>query len=153
MRVILLALIPSLFLIACGPETVYQERFTLDKAVWNYADSLEFSFEITDTTRSYNLLLDVHHRKGYPYQNLYTQIHTYFPSGKASDQLVSLELADRAGQWFGNCRGQNCRLTIPLQQAVHFNETGAYRLVLEQYLRRDSIPDVQEIGLRIVAQE
>lgn len=142
-------LLPGL-LLACDTGLHYQEEHAIpEDSGWTYADSLSFSFDIADTLALYDLILVVDHRTGYPYQNLYTRIHTIFPSGRRLSQVLSLELMDKVGYWQGDCRGERCSLRIPIQESAYFNETGTYSLRLEQYMRRDSLPGLDALSLEV----
>jgi len=95
------------------------------------------------------MILTVDHTDQFPYQNLYVEALTTFPSDTSIKQLLSLEMANEAGFWLGECQGSNCQLSIPIQSNVHFQEKGSYTLNLEQYTRRDSLIGLKGIGLSI----
>lgn len=136
-------------LLSCGKNYQYQKKYELEGERWMYADSLEFSFDIQDTTNIYNLYLQLDHSTDYSFQNLYTNIHTTFPSGVRLDEKLSLELANRAGVWLGKCNQNHCTLTIPIQQNAYFNQQGRHRIMLEQYMRQDSIPGIRSIAFML----
>lgn len=145
-------LIFGLFITACGHRTVYSEHHALPESGWTYADSLNFSVEIVDTLRLYDLIIDLVHQKDYPFQNLYTRIHTTFPDGKRLTQVLSLELAGKTGKWEGRCSGSRCRLSLPIQKKAYFNQSGNYAFTIEQYMRVDSLKGIQSLGLRVTDQ-
>ena len=134
---------------ACGKNYQYQKKYEIEGEKWTYADSLEFSFDIQDTTKIYNLYLELDHSTAYSFQNLYTLIHTTFPSGERLDEKLSLELANRAGAWLGKCNQHYCTLTIPIQQNAYFNQQGRHTIMLEQYMRQDSIPGIRSISFML----
>ena len=113
---------------------------------WSYADSLDFSFRIDDTLQLYDLWLEVEHAVDYPYQNLYTRIHTRFPSGQRLSEPLSLELADKVGRWYGDCSRNSCTLRIPIQQGAFFDQPGNYHITVEQYMRQDPVQGVRHVG-------
>lgn len=140
-------LLAAVMLWACGRDYAYEKTFDIDQASgWTYADSLRFDFEVTDTLRIYNLYLELAHTLAYPYQNLYVRLHTTFPSGQRITEVVSLELAEKTGVWLGDCGGSDCELAIPIQQGAYFNQAGAYRLVVEPFMRIDSLPGIQSVS-------
>lgn len=115
-----------------------------------YSDSLQFEAEITDTSKVYDIELEVEHTPEYGFQNVYVRIHTEFPNGKRLSQPLSLELAGKAGNWLGKCGRTKCRLMVPIQQSAYFNELGMHRFIVEQYMRMDALPGITGIGLHIV---
>lgn len=138
-----------LLLQGCGQGSVYEKTYEIPPPGWTYADTLDFGFDITDTTAIYNLYLDVRHSPEYDYQNLYVRLHTRFPSGQRIGETVSLELADKTGAWLGDCSSRSCLLKIPIQQGAYFNAAGPYLITVEQFMRRDSLPGIQAVAFRL----
>jgi gliding motility-associated lipoprotein GldH len=134
---------------SCGKNYQYQKEYELEGEKWTYADSLEFAFDIQDTTKIYNLYLELDHSTSYAFQNLYTYIHTTFPSGERLDEKLSLEMANRAGVWLGKCSQDYCTLTIPIQENAYFNQQGSHTIMLEQYMRQDSLPGIKRIAFML----
>jgi len=146
----LATLFALLVLASCGSEPFYEKTYPIESDTWTYADSLTFEVNIPDTTTVYNLFLEVRHRTDYSFQNLYVNIHTEFPGGRRLSRVVSLELADKAGLWLGDCNGESCTLNIPLQTDAYFNQTGAYRWIIEQYMRKAQLAGISAITFRIL---
>ena len=134
---------------ACQDTPYYEKVVTLDNELWTYSDSLDFSFNIADTDSPFDLQLSINHSKEYAFQNLYVKINTYFPSGEKVEDVVSLELAQKNGAWYGDCGGKYCQLDIPIQQNIHFKEAGDYKLVIYQNMRKAAIPGIKKIGFSI----
>ena len=143
-------LLTGMLFSACQPRPVLNEKKTFPDQQWTYADTLDFEVAIDDTTQLYDLYLDVGHSPDFPNQNCYVKIFTRFPDGQRLDKLISLELADKSGAWFGRCNGKSCRLAIPLQTRAYFNQPGDYLFTIEQYTRMDTLSGVQSMGMRIV---
>jgi gliding motility-associated lipoprotein GldH len=139
----------ALALTACGPNYVIKESRDIAETGWAYKDTLDFAFEIADTTQLYDLEIVVEHATDFPYQNMYTLISTRFPSGRRLQKQLSLELADKAGVWAGVCGSKVCTITIPIQQGAYFNEAGPYLITLEQYMRIDPLPGLSRVTLQI----
>lgn len=134
---------------ACGPNVIYEKEYEIPGAEWSYADTLDFEVTIDDTLAIYNLFLDLEYSRSFPFENMYVQIHTRFPSGERYSEQVSLEMADEAGLPLGDCDSEGCELTIPLQTSAYFNQAGTYLFTLEQYSRRDPLPGVESLTLRV----
>ncbi len=149
MRKLLLLFLLSSLASACGSDYLFEETYPLEETGWAYTDTLDFNFSIEDTSRVYNLYLDVEHSTQYAYQNLYTKIYTRFPSGERLDKIVSLELADKTGAWQGDCSREKCRFLAPIQMNAFFNETGKYTITLEQYMRESPTEGIQGVGFKL----
>ncbi|MEQ8707232.1 MAG: gliding motility lipoprotein GldH [Phaeodactylibacter sp.] len=143
-------LLGSLFaLSSCGPDMIYDATREIPDTGWAYDDPLAFSFEVQDTNKVYNLWLEVEHAADYKTQNLYTKILTAFPDGHRMEETVSLELANKAGVWYGKCDGKDCVLRVPLQSDTYFNQLGSYELGIEQFMRQDSIRGVRALRFMV----
>ncbi|WP_282781735.1 gliding motility lipoprotein GldH [Phaeodactylibacter xiamenensis] len=134
---------------SCGPNYIFNTEKEIPETGWAYDEPVSFSFKVEDTTKIYNLWLEVGHTSSYSNQNLYTRIQTIFPDGNELSEVVSLELADKGGQWLGACSGQECALKVPLQTGTYFNQIGEYTLEMEQYTRRDSLKEVRNLRFMV----
>ncbi|MFK7932830.1 MAG: gliding motility lipoprotein GldH [Saprospiraceae bacterium] len=148
MRFLLFAL-SILFFSACSENFVYSEKQVISNTEWTYADTLAFAIPIADTTKKYNLYLDIQHTTDYPYQNIYMNVTTEYPSGKRVTELLPIDFADKTGQWYGDCNAESCQLRVNIQQRAFFNEIGTHRIVFEQYLREDPLRGMQSMALRM----
>ncbi|MCB0588110.1 MAG: gliding motility lipoprotein GldH [Phaeodactylibacter sp.] len=144
-------LVPGFILLlsSCGPGYDYEKQYEFQDEKWAQSDTLEFTFAVKDTLTIYNLYLEIEHTTGYGYQNLYTQVYTRFPSGKRIGELLSLELADKAGVWLGNCNSESCVLKIPIQEGAYFNQAGEYAVTVKQYMRMDPVEGIRSIGFML----
>lgn len=136
-------------LLSCGDRIIYEAETSLPDSVWQYKQPLTYQFAIADTSTRYNLYLDIAHTTDYPFQNLYTKIYTVYPSGRTAESQININLANKLGEWQGNCRGENCRLRVVLQQQTFFTELGEHQLTFEQYTRRDSLSGIETVGFSL----
>lgn len=139
----------TVIFIACEPGPLLNKKVGFADRQWSHADTLDFEVVVKDTAVLYDLFIDMEHSPEFPSQNLYIRIYTRFPDGNRLGKLVSLELADKSGAWFGRCNNDRCRLTIPIQEKAYFNMPGSYVFTLEQYTRMDPLPGVKSLGMRI----
>ena len=150
MRSFLVLFVTTLLLSSCGPDVVYQENEDFGSGGWPYADSVSFSFPIEDTASKYDLVLSVDHTQDFLSQNFYVRLNTHLPDGTVLEQPLSLQLADKFGEWYGDCDSKNCTVDISIQEGTRFTAPGDYRLVVGQFSRQDPLPEVTGIGFRIV---
>jgi len=139
----------ALVFLSCGPNLIYNQKFEIPESQWAYADTLDFNFNIPDTTSIYNIFLEVTHSTEFSKQNFYVLIHTQFPSGDRIREQVSLELSNQAGFWFGDCGSESCTLSIPLQEGAYFNQPGDYKITIEQYSRNPKLEGINSLALKI----
>ena len=142
-----------IFCMGCGPEIIYQKQRKIKPSGWSYADTFNFPFEIKDTSQLYNLFLTLDHGTGFGSQNLYVKLYTGFPDGHEVSQQLSLDISDKIGQWLGDCDSESCILDIPIQTNAYFNQIGEHHFKLEQYMRTDSLPEINAVSFRIEVSE
>ncbi|MEL6719554.1 MAG: gliding motility lipoprotein GldH [Bacteroidota bacterium] len=138
-----------LFSFACGNNYVYEKKIEIPSATWQYDNDITYEFEIEDIKAKYNLYLDVTHSDQFESQNFYTMIHTTYPSGRTVDSQISIELADKLGQWHGKCNSEECQLRIVLQQGTFFKEQGLHQIVFEQYTRQESLKGIKALAFSV----
>lgn len=152
MRYFFLVITILFFIISCGNSEnyIYQENKSIDNTGWIYADSLDFNFEIQDTSKVYGLILDVNHTTDYPFQNIYFNISTSFPSGKILQQELSSDLAEKSGKWYGKCSGKKCKASINLQEKAKFDEIGKHKINIAQFSRDSALVGVEQLSLKLL---
>jgi gliding motility-associated lipoprotein GldH len=144
-----LLLITCLF--SCDSTRVYEVNNELADQVW-LADSVQqFRFNIYDTLLEYNLLCNIRNSNSYPFRNIYVQYSLADTTGKVmSSGLINYELFDAStGKPLGNGFGDVYDHSFFLTEKVAFPYKGEYDLSITQYMRRDTLPDVLSVGLRV----
>lgn len=141
----------TLMLSSCGPTFIADEYQAIDPDGWTYQAAADFDFTVTDTNQLYALHLVVEHKPDFFAQNVYVNISTERPDGSKQTDQVSLQLADKFGQWYGDCGGENCELDILIQPIAYFNQPGAYELSVQQHSRKEKLAGIR--GLRFQVEE
>jgi gliding motility-associated lipoprotein GldH len=142
-------IISSVGITACKDNLLIDEKKDIPNLEWTYRDSLSYTFLISDTTKIYNMSLNIEHSPEYSWQNLYVRVHTTFPNGKRLSKNVSLDLADKSGKWLGDCNSKACHTAIALQPNAFFTPAGKYIVTVAQHTRQDSIRGVYSVGFSI----
>ena len=132
-------------LLSCRNEILIDKEFPVELQKWVVEDKKEIEFVVPDTTNIYEMQILISHSKNYGFQNLFVRIITTFPSGKVESSITSLELVDQDGSWVGDCNGNKCSVSLPLQQRFAFPEKGTYKWAIEPYMRMDTVPGIQSI--------
>jgi gliding motility-associated lipoprotein GldH len=132
---------------SCNSKVVFEEQKNINNSVWNYADSLQYEFEVKDTSQRYNMYLRFDHSETFAYQNIYLQLQTTFPSGKQLSKILSLDLFDATGKVLGKGSGDACKVQIMLQENTWFNQTGLYKITINQNMRTDQLSGISQVGL------
>lgn len=152
-RRILYLFLLTIFTLGCNGDIFFQETQNIPEGVWNYDRMVKFPFMMSDTTGKYDIHLEIDHDRTFGYQNVYIKIHTVFPDGDTTEQLVPLELSDGMGQWEGICKGSECKRLIPLLIGTTFKDAGEYEIIFEQFTREAALKGVNSLRLEIIGAE
>ena len=150
MRLLFLAVV--LVAVGCGPQIVYESTQEVGDS-WAYEEQLLFDFDISDTATVYQLEFELSHSTDYPYQNLYVKVGTTYPDGHLASDVVSLSVADKRGEYYGECSGSECMLPIQLHERFRFQQLGRHQISIEQHSRTVDLSDVYGGTLRLVVAE
>lgn len=143
----------SQFLCSCDNSNIYQKYTDIPDKNWTYSNISEHKVSINDTNKLYNIYVNIRHTNNYTFNNLWVVVHTKFPSGKTIEKRLDLPLSDERGQWLGKCSSDICDSKIPIQYDARFNEKGEYHFTIEQNMRKNPLPEVLAVGLRVELSE
>lgn len=140
-----------LSLTACGPKYVYEQKHDFANNQWAWRDTLDFGFDIQDTTGLYNLYLSLAAVDSFPNENVYLRLYTRFPNGRRTEMLRSFDLSNSLGEPLGDCSGHVCAQQIVLQERAFFNLPGRYVITVEQFSRQEQLQGIHSVGLTVEA--
>ena len=143
-----LVLISLLFMMGCGPTPEYSESRPLNSEGWAEAPVI-FDIDITDIEPRYELQLLIDHTTAYRYENIYFEIKTVFPDRDPREEQLSVNLANKKGQWQGDCSGESCKIKVYLLESFKFPAVGDYTFELRQYTREESLAGINGLELRL----
>ena len=144
-------MISGVLLAGCKKDKIIYEKISeFPDAAWTYGNDLDFDFTLEDTTASYRILMYLEFETDYRWQNLYTRAVTTMPDGSVVVDDVSLELASKSGEWYGDCNSEVCELNIPLQNNVRTRDAGNYHVQFKQHMRNETVDGIRAIGLKVI---
>ncbi len=137
------------FLSSCNNDIIFTDQRTLPETGWNKDSVLTFKVQITDTAALYNLMLDVRHTTGYPYQNLWLFANYTRPDKSLKRDSVNYFLADDAGKWLGKGFGGMRQMNAFITPNVKFTQKGEYVFTIQHAMRDTTLRGVRNIELEI----
>jgi gliding motility-associated lipoprotein GldH len=134
---------------SCDSNRIFEENKAIPESGWNVNDIKKFDVDIKDPSTPANFYINIRNADGYPYYNVVLFIKTTFPNGKMSNDTLDCILADEKGKWLGSGIGDIYDNQIPFKRNVRFPLPGTYSFEIQQGTRKDDIPLIMDVGLRI----
>lgn len=147
---LLLITVALLILTGCTKRALFDDVHTFDGEGWRASDTLSYKFPISDTAKTYNVLLHIRNTKNYDYSNLWLFIETTAPNGQVYTDTLEIMLADPSGRWLGKGIGNVNSMLIPYMPGVKFTQRGIYTLSIHHAMRVESLTEIMDLGVRII---
>lgn len=152
MRYIFFLLLASLCIASCDSNRVYEDYREFKTKSWLVNDPAAFEFEISDTTKKYNLYYNIRNSLEYPFARIFVNYSLVDSTGtEISKQLLSNYLFDqKTGQPIGRSGlGDVYDNQFLILENQFFKKPGHYKFQLEQFNRLDTLTGVIAVGFRI----
>ncbi|WP_157558439.1 gliding motility lipoprotein GldH [Microscilla marina] len=136
---------------ACDSSRIFEQNVDIVQSKW-YKDSvLKFTFEITDTLSRYKFYYNIRNTVSYPFYNMYV---TYYLvdslDRRIASDLQNIDLMHpKTGKPYGDGLGDIFSHQLLALSNVKFLKRGKYTFKIKHYMRRDPLPEVVSMGLRI----
>ena len=136
-----------LTVVACQNDVLYENKQEISNGIWSYNDTLTFTFNPPDTTTRYDISPNITHTGAYPNQNIYTKVHTIYPDKSRKSQILSFDLAENSGAWYGTKSWFSDTYTCEylMQKGIFFPTKGTYGMVVEQYSREPELKNIKAV--------
>ena len=146
-----LLLIVILFITwSCG-NSAYESKVDFKNGYWLWKEPVSFSFSIDDASKKYDLSFFIRNSIDYEYQNLYIQYYLENSNGYVmTEKLHNVIVFDpKTGKPVGNGMGDIYDIERTFLSGFSFDSAGEYKLRLDQFMRKDTLHNIQAIGLKI----
>jgi gliding motility-associated lipoprotein GldH len=142
-----------LFLIifsSCDSSRIYEE-FRDVGSQWIATDTLKFDVEVDSVNTRYTIDFHVKNDISYPFNNLYFQILLINEEGEeVLKDLKEIILFDpKTGKPQGSGLANSFENTVTIYDNYTFDEPGTYTFLVNQFMRMDTLPSIERIGLRV----
>lgn len=154
-NIILLVSLLLLLFSSCDTNRVYEQNVELENNDWTVENAPVFEFLIQDTTQRYDIFFNVRYTLAYDYYNIYMRHQLLGPdSVQLSSQLHELHLMDpKTGRPLGKGSSDKYDLQALALKDVAFRKVGMHKLKLTQYMRRDPLPNIVAVGVRVATKK
>lgn len=149
MRGVCLLISIYFFLTGCDQNRVMEDFKNFD-GTWHKDSTARFDFVIDDISKTYNLKAEFSSRFTYPYNNLYFNYKLLLEDSIIQEELREIILFDpKTGNPLGSGTGNLFDHEKMLQENFSFFTSGKYRIELDQFMRMDSLSDIERVGARV----
>lgn len=145
----------AIIFFSCEQERVYDKYKSFPDG-WAKDSLATFKISEIDSSRTYNVFINVRNNNNYRYSNLFLISEINFPNGKVLTDTLEYEMAAPNGEWLGTGFGEVKESRLWLKQNVRFSEHGEYKVTLQQAMRKngetdgiDVLEGITDIGIRI----
>jgi len=136
---------------ACETSSTFKAHQEIKDGLWYVKNEPSFTFEISDTTKTYNVFYLVRNSIGYPYYNLYVKQFLINDKKKiVNEALNELILMDeKTGKPLGDGLGDLFDHKIVALKNYRFSRTGKYTIKMRQYMRQNPLPEILSMGISV----
>ena len=149
LKIVLFFILAGCLFEACDKARLFDENKEITNEQWYYKNHLFFDVNIEDTTKIYNVYVNLRVSNDYKFCNLFLMLHQTSPGKHSIQERKEFILADESGRWLGKGLGDLFDYQIPVYNRTKFHEKGIYRFELEQNMRSDTLQYIKSAGLRI----
>jgi gliding motility-associated lipoprotein GldH len=140
-----------LIMSGCTNDSLFEENHEISGREWQVDEIPTFRFEINDAASPYNFYWNLRNTIDYPYRNLYLTYYLEDTLGNVIDsnmhevQLFEATTGKPLGRGITSIYSHQF-LALP---RYTFDSAGMYRVRLEQYMRKENLPEIVSVGVKI----
>jgi gliding motility-associated lipoprotein GldH len=145
-------IIAAFLLHACDEQRLFENYKDFDNSAWVVSDQPAFEFSIADTQLPYNLYCNLRNAESYPFADFRFSYYLSDTTGALTDKRLKITyLFDRkSGEPYGESGlGDIYDHQFLLLKNYKFSHPGKYTVRFEQFMRRDTLPGILAVGLRV----
>ncbi len=154
LKFVSLAVITVGFL-SCDRNRVFDQYQTVSET-WEKEEKVSFVIPKLDSTKTYNLFINIRNNNAYKFSNLFLISEMKFPNGKVITDTLEYEMASPDGKWLGSGFTDLKENKLWYKENVAFKEDGEYIFTVEHAMRKNgeveginSLEGISDIGFRI----
>ena len=139
---------------SCDRNRVFDEYKSLRG--WNKDSLVRFELENIDSSRVYDLFINIRNNSEYQYSNLFLITEIKFPQGKVISDTLEYEMTRPNGEWLGTGFGDVKENKLWYKENVKFDEPGKYKVTIQQAMRKNGevegiqeLEGITDVGFRI----
>jgi gliding motility-associated lipoprotein GldH len=143
----------ALTLFSCDKKRVFDEYKSVGDS-WHKDSVVSFNLPLLDSTKRYNLFINIRDNNNYPYNNLFLIVSLELPNGYTKVDTLEYQMADPDGALLGDGFSDIKESKLYYKENVKFR--GQYKVNIKQAVRENgkipgvtSLEGITDVGLRI----
>jgi gliding motility-associated lipoprotein GldH len=155
---LLLGLVCVFLVTSCDSKAVYDEYKSVSNE-WHKDTVASFNFKAPDTTKNYNLYVNLRNTNDYKFSNLFLIVELNYPNGKAVKDTLEYKMAAPNGELLGSGFSdvkENKLWFRGFKTPFKFKEEGDYKVNIQHAMRKNgdvngvlNLEGITDIGFRI----
>ena len=152
-----LLLLVAVLLFSCDKKRVFDEYKSVGNA-WNKDSIITFDLPVLDSTKRYDLFVNLRDNDNYKYNNLFLIVSLESPNGYTKVDTLEYQMASPDGTLLGNGFTDLKESKLYYKENVRFR--GKYKVHIKQAVRETgkvpgvtSLDGITEVGFRIEKKE
>ena len=147
-----------LSLASCDSNRVFDEYKSVPDE-WDKDNKIEFKVTPPDTTKAYNLFVNLRNTEDFKYSNLFLIAELNYPNGKTIKDTLEYKMANPDGTFLGDGFTdikENKLWYKGYKEPFVFEEKGEYTIYLQHAMRQngsvdgiDKLEGITDVGFRI----
>jgi len=143
---------------SCDSNAVFDKYKSVPNQ-WHKDSVANFNFKAPDTTKNYNLYVNLRNTDAYKFSNLYLIVELDYPNGKAIKDTLEYKMAAPNGELLGTGFSdlkENKLWYRGFDKPFKFNEEGEYTVNIQHAMRNngdvygvENLEGITDIGFRV----
>jgi gliding motility-associated lipoprotein GldH len=154
-----LFLLVAVCLISCDKKRVFDDYKSVGTA-WEKDSIVTFNFKQEDTTKLYNLFVNLRANQAYQFNNLYVIVAMERPGGLTKVDTLQYQMTNPDGSLLGNGWSDIKESKLFYKENLRFDTVGDYKVKIQQAVRQTgkiegikALDGITEVGFRIETTE
>lgn len=154
-RILLFLFILFMIIVGCDSNRVFDSYKSVPN-IWHKDSVVSIKVNPPDSTKAYNLFVNLRNTNDYKYNNLFLIVEMVFPHGKTITDTLEYRMADPSGKLLGTGYTSIKENKLWYKESVIFKEAGEYTVNIQHAMRENgkvngviNLEGVTDIGFRI----
>lgn len=151
----LLFVFTVLLLVSCDKKRVFDQYKSLGKT-WHKDSTALFTYNNQDTTKAYDLFVNLRSNNDYPFNNIFLIVAMEAPGGLTKVDTLEYQMANPDGTLLGSGFSDVKESKLYFKEKYKFQSVGDYKIGIQQAVRQtgkvagvQELAGVTEVGFRV----